>query len=285
MIRIRNAVLFSAAATILLLQTGCVSSLFYHPDRVVYQTPRKAGLPFEEVAFASKDGTKLSGWFVPAVGKAKGTVVHFHGNAQNMTAHFSYVSWLPKNGWNVFVFDYRGYGKSAGSPARQGVFDDCVAALDAVRARKDVEPDKLVVFGQSLGAANAIAVLGGHSNATRGVRAVVADSSFYSYRLIVRDKIKQIPLLSFLRAPLSYLVVGDSLSPRDAVTNLPAIPKLFMHGKDDVVVPVRHTEKLFLAAHDPKELLLAEDCNHTEAIMKSSSLRAMVLDFLDRSVE
>jgi cephalosporin-C deacetylase-like acetyl esterase len=78
--------------------------LFYYPDSRVYSTPAGAGLPYQDVWFTSRDGTKLHGWFIPAAsqGPALGTVVHFHGNAQNMTAHVSFVSWLPAEGFNVF---------------------------------------------------------------------------------------------------------------------------------------------------------------------------------------
>src|SRR5262245_9102597 len=99
-----RAVLGMAAA---LLLTGCVEQSFFYPDRVVYSTPDAAGLDYEAVTFASRDGTQLSGWFIPASGHrdpriAKGTVVHFHGNAQNMTSHWQFVSWLPKRGYNLF---------------------------------------------------------------------------------------------------------------------------------------------------------------------------------------
>jgi fermentation-respiration switch protein FrsA (DUF1100 family) len=273
---------FGAVMTLLLV--GCANRLFYYPDSAVYQTPRSDGLPFEEVAFASRDGTRLSGWFVPSVGKAKGTIVHFHGNAQNMTSHFSFVKWLPREGYNIFVLDYRGYGKSAGKPGRQGVFDDCLAALDCVRARPDIDREKIIVFGQSLGGANAIAVLGENTNAARGVCAIAIDSSFYSYRQIVRDKIRMIPVLSLLRWPLSFVAVSNGHSPGDAVANLPPVPKFFLHGKKDAVVPVAHGQRLFAEAGEPKELLLADDCNHTEAIMKSPAYRKALLDFFDRAV-
>lgn len=113
-----------AILALLLLSSGCASRFLYYPDHRVYQTPQRKGLRCEEVNFVSHDGTALTGWFVPATGKAIGTVIHFHGNAQNMTAHFSFVDWLPEEGFNVFTFDYRGYGRSAGAPERQGVFDD-----------------------------------------------------------------------------------------------------------------------------------------------------------------
>jgi alpha-beta hydrolase superfamily lysophospholipase len=97
------------------LIAGCISSPFYQPDRVLYSTPPSVGLKYENAVFVSSDGTRLTGWFIPAAGyqnpkNAKGTVVHFHGNAQNMSAHWQFVTWLPQRGFNVFVFDYRGYG-------------------------------------------------------------------------------------------------------------------------------------------------------------------------------
>src|SRR5262245_38553000 len=120
-------------AALLLLLTGCVESYFYYPDRVAYSTPASAGLSYEEVTFNSRDGTQLSGWFIPAAGRnaraAKGTVVHFHGNAQNISSHWEFLDWLPARAYNVFIFDYRGYGKSQGKPEQKGVFEDSVSAL------------------------------------------------------------------------------------------------------------------------------------------------------------
>jgi hypothetical protein len=118
-----------ALLIMLALSSGCASLYLYYPDHQIYQTPEQVGLKFEEINFTSRDGTPLTGWFVPAKGKVIGTVIHFHGNAQNMTAHFSFVDWLPPEGFNVFMFDYRGYGRSGGSPQRQGIHEDCVAAI------------------------------------------------------------------------------------------------------------------------------------------------------------
>lgn len=267
-----------------LLLQGCANTMFYYPDRHVHQLPQPAGRPWDDVSFASMDGTKLNGWFIPAIGPAKATVVHFHGNAQNLSAHYSFVSWLPEKGYNVFLFDYRGYGKSAGSPGRGGVFEDGVAALDYIRTRRDVDPNKLIVFGQSLGGAVAVAVLGEDPDAARGVRAVAIDSTFYSYRSVARDSAKKIPVVSLLRWPLSLLLVSGGHSPCDAVADLPAVPKLFMHGTKDSVIPFAHGERLFAAACEPKEFLPADGRNHTEAIMKSPAHRAALLAFFDKAV-
>lgn len=105
----------------ILAMQGCANRYFYFPDNVVYQTPDQHRLSYEDVRFKSRDGTELHGWFLPAVGSnVVGTIIHFHGNAQKMTAHFSFVSWLPQEGFNLFVFDCRGYGRVAGRARATG---------------------------------------------------------------------------------------------------------------------------------------------------------------------
>ena len=178
--------------------SSCAQNAFYYPDHTDYGTPAQQGLRYEDVRFASKDGTPLHGWFVPAqcpaesslhpaACPARATVIHFHGNAQNLSAHWAAVRHLPAEGYNVFLFDYRGYGQSGGTPSQQGLFDDGNAALDYVRTRSDVDKEKLLVFGQSLGGTNAIAVVGAGNKA--GVRAVAIESTFASYSKIGNDKI------------------------------------------------------------------------------------------------
>lgn len=244
---------------------GCVSNMFYQPDRKLYDTPDKHGLKYEEVFFRSRDGTQLGGWFLPAVGEAKGTVIHFHGNAQNMSAHFGFVDWLPVQGFNLFVFDYRGYGTSAGKASREGVHEDSLAALDYIAARPGIDHDRILVLGQSLGGANAIAAVG--SRPHPGIRAVVIESAFSSYREIVRDKIASIPLLSLLRTPLSFLLLGDRYSPDSVVANIAPTPLLIIHGTADGVVPYSHGTRLFELAREPKQFWTIEGGGHIEAFV------------------
>ena len=259
-------ILVTLAGTVAMLCTGCANGFFYYPTKKVYQTPTTRSLKYEEVSFTSADGTRLSGWFIPAVSNARGTVIHFHGNAQNMTAHFSFADWIPGAGYNLFEFDYRGYGKSEGRISRRGVYEDSVAAIRYVQSRPDVDADKILIFGQSLGGANAIAAVG--NNDFKGIRAIVIDSSFYSYRRIVRDKIAAIPILSLLRWPLSYLVVGNGYSPADYVARLPRVPIVFIHGTADQVVPYTHSVDLYELANPPKSLWMVPDGDHTEALAR-----------------
>lgn len=103
----------------------------------------------ESVEFTAKDGTRLHGWFIPsATGpaeKAIATIIHAHGNAGNMSAHLLLVSWLPERNFNVFMFDYRGFGKSKGTPSQAGLLDDTQSAINVVRHRSDVNPQRLVL--------------------------------------------------------------------------------------------------------------------------------------------
>ena len=265
-----KTVLIIFALVLTLPCQGCVGGMFYQPDRTVYDTPDRHGLKYEEVAFQSKDGTRLSGWFIPAVGTPRGPVIHFHGNAQNMTAHFGFVSWLPEQGFNLFVFDYRGYGKSAGTVGRRGVYEDSLAALDYIAARPGIDHNKLFVLGQSLGGVNAIAAVG--SRPHTAIRAVAIDSAFASYRGIVRDKIAEMPLLSVLRTPLSHLLIGDDFSPAAVVANIAPTPLLIIHGTGDPVVPYSHGKRLFELAREPKQFWTIQGGDHTEAFADSGSV-------------
>lgn len=265
-----------------ILCQGCASRLLYYPTDREYGRPSDAGYRYEEVTFPSRDGTRLAGWFVPAVGPPKGTILHFHGNAQNMTAHFAFVSWLPREGFNVFVFDYRGYGKSEGRPGRKGVHEDSCAALAYLRSRPDIDTSRLLILGQSLGGANALAAI--HSEGADGIRAVALDSSFYSYRLIARDTIKHIPVLGLLRWPLSFVVISNAKSPSATIGRLPPIPVLIFHGADDRVVPFRHGRLLFERAGEPRTLVAIPRGGHTVALVhQDPAFRKQLVDLYERA--
>lgn len=264
--------------------SGRVERMFFHPDSRVYGTPADLGLAYEDVRFASRDGTELTGWFVSAASDAKGTVIHFHGNAQNMTAHFSFVNWLPRRGFNVFVFDYRGYGASAGRPDRRGVYEDALAAIEYVLSRPDVDRSRVAAYGQSLGGAMMLAVLG--NEGTRGIRAVAADSAYESHSSIARDAIGGMRFLSPFRNPLSRFLVPPGLDAGDVVARISPTPLLIMHGTADRVIPVAHARRLYDRAAEPKTLWLVPDRDHTEAITDPfGPWRDRLVDFFQTGFE
>lgn len=240
-----------------LLGAGC-SGLFYHPSKQRFAQPETIGLPYTGLFFDSLDGTRLHGWFFPAApaphdpgGDARpATVIQFHGNAENITTHHRSVVWLAHAGFNVFVFDYRGYGASGGRPGRAGIQNDAVAAIRYIRGRPEVDPDRLVLFGQSVGAAVTVTAA---AAAPAGVRAVVIEGAFASYRGIAREKLAGSALTWALQWPLA-LLISDRWSPVEAIGQLAPIPVLIVHGTTDPVVPFHHAERLLAAAREPKTL-------------------------------
>lgn len=273
-----RSVLAAAAMLLPLVLGGCANSLFYFPDRKDYEAQVGYQIPHEDVWINTTDGLRLHGWFLKAQGEAKGTVVFLHGNAQNLTSHVLYVSWLPKEHYNVLIADYRGYGMSFGSPSRRGVYEDARAMWNYVRTRSDVDPQKLVLFGQSLGGANALALAG--REPLPGLRAVIADSAFSSYGRIGREKILQIPVLGYLLWPFSPLIVSPGLSPRPG--HIAPVPLLIIHGDRDSVVPYSHSQRLYADAMAPKFFWTLEGGQHAEAFARYAPVAVpRLLKFLD----
>jgi fermentation-respiration switch protein FrsA (DUF1100 family) len=223
-------------------------SLFYYPSQHVYGTGVELDVHPDNVNFAAPNGPRLHGWWFAPLGKHRGTIVYCHGNAANLTLHARYTEWMPKKGYAVLVFDYRGYGQSAGSPTRDGTVADALAAIDYALAR---DPNRTIVFGHSLGGAIAIVA----SAQRKAVRAVVAESTFPSYRAVAAATA---PTFSAL-VPL-FVSEGQ-----DPITYLPTLkerPLLVIHGEDDHIVPVALGRQLHEAASEPKELWVVPGARH-----------------------
>lgn len=256
---------------------GC----FYYPSSRVFYTPAEFNLTHEEVAFYASDGVRLSGWFLPAQGPARGTVVHFHGNAENMTSHIAFVAWLPPAGYNLFVFDYRGYGKSAGRVSRAGTIRDGNAALEYVRSRPDVDSERLFFFGQSLGGAVAIVVAADHPE----VRAIVVDSTFSGYRRVAARHLRKTLLSDRLARGVARLALSGNHDPIDVVERLSPRPLLVItSGADQICFPELGQE-LYEAAREPKKLWHVAEAGHTEAlILHAAEAERRITQWFERAV-
>lgn len=281
---------------------------FFRPTRRTHALPQQFGLAHEEIRFPAGDGPMLHGWFFPchtdssctfqgqgqlseaapagsAAGctqtpKAVGTIVHFHGNAGNITGHFPQVAWLPACGWNVFCFDYRGYGRSEGRPSRDGLVRDGHAAIDYVKSRPDVDPARIVVFGQSLGAAVAIVVVA----AREDVAGLVCDGGFSHYRRIVAWHIRRNPLLRVVAFWIPWLM-DDGYDPIDSVARVAPTPLVILHGTSDDVVDPAMARELYEAAGEPKELWMIEGAGHYEALAaRAEEWQPRLLAFVTKCV-
>jgi fermentation-respiration switch protein FrsA (DUF1100 family) len=266
------------ALTLALAFAGCTPA-FFQPSGHLYATPGLYGLKYHPVELSAADGTALFAWFLPARGDPRGTVLYLHGNAENISSHFGNIAWMPAEGFNVLALDYRGYGASAGSPSLPGAQLDIDAAMRALLARPDVDPERIIVFGQSLGGALAIHYVA-HSAYRRHVRAVIADSPFSDYRLVAREKMAAF----FLTWPFQWLpnfTVNNDYAPIASVRALSPIPLLLIHGEDDTIVPSHHSRRLYDGAAQPKDLWLVPETGHIQSL-KSSVMRARLTQFLQR---
>lgn len=247
---------------LVLAQTGC-TGLFFQPSGVMERTPRALGLSYQDVYFTTVDGVRLHGWYLPARGRPVGSLLFLHGNAENISTHIFSVGWLPRRSFNVFLFDYRGYGLSQGRPSMAGVQRDYTAAQDWLLARPFERHHGIVVFGQSLG--GSIAIYGvAHSQRKKSLRALVSESAPSDYRGIAREKLGGFFLTWPFQWPLS-LTISDAYSPLRAIRLIKHIPILIIQGTADRIVPYHHALRLYEAAVAPKELWTVEGGRHIQA--------------------
>jgi len=264
------------------LLSGC-TNLFFHPHSLLIETPEKYGIDYQTENFRAADGTALNAWFFPAQakdgGEPKATVLFLHGNAENISTHFRSIAWMPAEGFNVLALDYRGYGASEGKPSLAGAQLDIDAAMHSLLAHKGVDPDRIVIFGQSLGGALAIHYAA-HSTYRTNVRAVVIDSAFYDYRQIVKEKLAA-SIVTWPFQWLSWLTINDDYSPADSVAALSPLPLLLIQGDQDAVVPLHHTQQLFERAGEPKERWVVPGAGHTQSL-NSEAVRRKLVEFMLR---
>lgn len=256
---------------------GCIERMFFYPDNVTYTTPARAGVRADDVTVTAVDGALLHAWFLPATGAAKGTVLHLHGNAANVSNHLPLVSWLPARGYNVLMIDYRGFGRSEGKPSLDGIVDDAAAALAYLRTRSDVDQTRLIVLGQSIGGATALRLL---ARDAKGVRLAVIDSAFASYRRIAREATSGGPL-----APVAAMTTGLLPGPdKDPMTALKSIrvPLIFVHGLRDSIIDAANSEQLHVASPG-SQLWSVPDAMHIMALAQPGSWREKLVRAMDEA--
>lgn len=225
--------------------------VFYQPDRNLYSLPQEQGYSVSEIPFRSKDGTLLYGWHLPAKKALLGTIILFHGNAQNISSHYLNLAWLTNEGYQLFVFDYRGYGRSSGEPTPLSVIDDGVAALEeAWKIHQNAKAGTFVVVGQSLGGAIAPRSLALFSQ-RKEVSLLVLDSTFVSYPEVA-SQLMQTIWLTWPMSPLAYLLVSNQASSKDALREWKQ-PLLVIHDRYDRVVSFKSGERVFEEAVNAKD--------------------------------
>ena len=213
--------------------------MIYEPDSHLVLTPDMHGYSYEQVTLTTQDNLKLHGWYVPSK-QNLGTILFFHGNTGNISHRLETIEILHLMGFNVFIFDYRGYGLSEGKPSEQGTFLDAKAALAYLTEHKGIAEHEIILFGRSLGGAIAV-WLAAHSQP----KALIVESSFSS----IPDLGRQLyPLL-----PIKYLTRYNYAS-KQYIQKVKA-PTLIIHSPEDEVIPYNHGKTLFELSQAPKQML------------------------------
>jgi fermentation-respiration switch protein FrsA (DUF1100 family) len=242
--------------------------MIYFPEREV-PAPRLVQLPdAEAVAFSTEDDLRLEGWFVrPAAPPTGQTVIIFNGNGGNRAYRAPLAAALADRGHAVLLFDYRGYGGNPGLPSERGLQRDARAALAAVAGRDDVDPERIVYYGESLGAAVAVQLATEHPP-----HALILRSPFTSLPEIGQHHYPFLPVRWLLR---------DRYPSIDRITSL-RTPLLVIAAADDRIVPAEMSEQLYEAAPEPKWLITIEDADHNDvSVLAGPELISAVAKFLD----
>lgn len=232
--------------------SGCwnwfVESQVFFPDTAIEQTPVDLNLPFEDIWFTSSDAVRLHGWLIPA-SSPDYLLLFCHGNAGNISHRLDNVRLLHNRGISVFIFDYRGYGRSQGRINEKGFYLDSEAAYEVARKWAEQNGAKLVVFGRSLGGIAAT-----HLGATKHCDGLILESTFTNMGAMARA---HYPL------PFAESLLKHRLNALDQIIEV-RIPKLFFHGDKDKIVPIKLGRKLFEAAPNPKEFVVLPGAGHND---------------------
>lgn len=249
-------------------------NIMYQPSRTIKATPQDSGLAYEDVTFRTEDGLTLAGWYVPAP-TARGTILFCHGNGGNMSYYAPQVKIFHDLGWNVLLFDYRGYGRSEGSPTEEGTYLDAEAARAYLMARPDTvaaakpgePPPEPVILGRSMGGAVAAWLAEKHPP-----RALILESSFTS----VPDMAIKLFKTRWVGSLSQYQY--NSLERIGRIH----CPILVIHSPDDGLIPFEQGERLFAAADEPKQFLKIQG-GHNNGFAESGDVyKNGLAEFLNR---
>jgi fermentation-respiration switch protein FrsA (DUF1100 family) len=243
-----------SVTVLFLLSAACrlETQLIFYPSATIERTPRQAGLDFEDVFFVTRDNVRLNGWFIPHR-QARSTMVWFHGNAGNIGHRVENIKLLhDRLQINIFIFDYRGYGRSEGRVSEEGTYLDAEAALDFVRSQLGVEPRKIILFGRSLGAAVAAEMANRFDS-----QGLILEAPFVSIQEMARVVFPFLPIGPLLQTQYDV---------REKIQKIKT-PLLVLHGDRDEVIPFTQGKMVFDAAPEPKKFFTIGGARHNDTYL------------------
>lgn len=230
--------------------SSACSSLYFYPMKELVRTPSDIGLDYETITITTRDHVKLHTWLIKAK-NPRGVVLFLHGNAENISTHIGSVYWLPEQGFDVLLLDYRGYGGSEGDADFPEVYQDVAAAYDWTTHYAQEKQLPLFILGQSLGAAISSYYFSTIPPEQRTFNAVALDAVFSGHRDIAKDVASR----SFITWPFQFLIVHlvpTDFDPKAHIAQLAPTPLLFFHSPEDQVIPFEQGQIVFQQAQEPK---------------------------------
>ena len=242
--------------------------MIFYPSRELEAQPTDWGMPYEDVFLKTADAVDVHGWYIPAQGATR-ALLFLHGNAGNISHRHDSIAIFRRLGLNVFIFDYRGYGRSQGVPDETGLYRDADAAWRYLTETRGVAAQDIVIFGRSLGGAVA-AQLAAQVGTGTPAGALILESTFSSARDFAREAF---PLLSHL-----LMLRYDFNTAR----RLPAVscPVLVLHSPDDEVMPYVLGEQVFRSAHEPKRFVRLRGDHNSGFLLSQPEYEQALDEFL-----
>lgn len=252
----------------LIFYTGMLLLVYFFQDRLLYfpftdiaASPAALGLGFEEVRLETDDGQTLAAWWIPAR-KERAVLLFCHGNAGNISHRLDSLAIFNRLGLSVLLFDYRGYGRSTGRPSEAGTYFDGEAAWRYLVEGQKKKPEKIILFGESLGGAVAAEIAARHR-----AGGLILQSNFTSIPELAAR------LYPFLPAKWLSKFRYATIDKIGAIT----APKLIIHSPDDEIIPFSMGRALYEKAADPKQFLQIRG-GHNEGFLVSGKLYERGLD-------
>ena len=232
----------------------------YFPFKTIEATPGAAGLHYEDVSVATSDGIQLHGWFIPSA-DPRATILLSHGNGGNISHRLEKIQILHSLDLNVLIYDYRGYGMSAGKPSEAGLYIDAQAMYDYLIHERRIPPPNIIAYGESLGGAVSVDLAGRNE-----MGGLIIESGFTS----IHDMAKSV----FLYVP--EFVLTSRFDSIRKITHITA-PKLIMHSPDDEIVPFKQGKRLFESAPEPKSFVELQG-GHNDGFLVSGDVYIRAID-------
>ena len=240
-------------------------SMLFFPEREIRHTPGDIGLEYEEADFRTKDGVAINGWYIPAE-QGRGVVLFCHGNAGNISDRLDSIKIFHDLGLAVMIFDYRGYGKSAGTISEEGTYLDAEAAWEYLINKKGELPGEIIVFGRSLGGA-----IAAETALRKKSACLILESTFLSVPAIAGKYYPWLPV---------GLIAKYRYKTDEKIAAI-KIPKLIIHSRADEIIPFEHGRLLYDTAAEPKQFLEIRGGHNDGFLMSGDVYREGLRSFLE----